>query len=335
MAKEFIVLDPDGEVTTPELKNIIENNGEYFDFLTKPSIPQETIIFPQLLEKQTSEQSSAIAQKDSPLDDDFELQITLIIQRLKELSEEEFERQIKDILPDSEHPEYLRYVRRVQAEILKNIKDSRKSLTECEISQSSMANISSEMNKLAILQDLVHQPQIERQIQKEPENNLIFVPAANGTPKILDDIESIDRSYYKKILDLVLSIRDNNFKKPRQFESKNYEAGLAEVRDKSTGARVLFARLDGNNYALIGTFIKDCDTDLAHRRELETASNLYRFSRNYLCNNLNNPEFLAQQQEYESLLFSKLSTPEKRTAYVKGGGSAWCWENVLKQEETG
>lgn len=306
----YIIIGQSNVVPENKLRQAIEENMTTFAATTVPTTFANPIIKgpypPDTIEKE-----------GGGIDDNFELEITAIMQILNGLTEEEFESQIKDALPVPEHPEYLRYLRRIQLEHLKSINDIKALKNEFGEDEELEAELSSNRNKLEILRALLEEPQIETEEQVAFQNNLIFVPAANGEPKILSDLAKIDQSDYKKILKLVLSISDGTFKNAKVLETSS---NVSEVRDIGSGARVLYARLVGNNYTLIGALIKDSTSDKAYIEALNNKIDLYLNSKNSLLDNLNNPSFLAQQQEYMSVLFNTLSKEKDSKKYTKGGG---------------
>ena len=306
----YNIIGKDAVVPEDELRQAIKENIATFAATTVPTTFAQPII-------KDTHQSDTGEKEGGGIDDNFELEITAIMQILNELSEEEFEAQIKDALPGPEHPEYLRYLRRIKLELQKSIIDIKALKKELGEDEELEAELLSNRNKLEILRALLEEPQIETEEQVAFQNNLIFVPAANGEPKILSDLAKIDQSDYKRILKMVLSISDGTFKNAKVLETGT---NVSELRDIGSGARVLYARLDSNNYALIGALIKDSTSDKAYIDTLNNKIELYLNSKNGLLDNLNNPSFLAQQQEYMSVLFNTLSEEKDSKKYTKGGG---------------
>ena len=112
------------------------------------------------------------------------------------------------------------------------------------------------------------------------------------------------------------SIKDGSFKNVKRFSNTNNKnAGVSEVRDYKI--RVVFDRISSHDYAIITAFIKKSDNDAGYLKSLISKVKNYDNIRAILKNNLNNPEFMNLQKEYENELYNILNQTSKSKQHVK------------------
>ena len=87
--------------------------------------------------------------------------------------------------------------------------------------------------------------------------------------------------------------------------------GLIEVRDVANKTRVVFDRIGPDTYAIITAFTKNIMQSHGYHEKLERKIGNYRTWLPTLKANLENEEFMAEQENYEQELWNKLSSSEK------------------------
>lgn len=319
---EFIVLNLD-EATEDELISTINCNNR-----TARLISSE---IDKLKKVATSVRKTAIKEQEPKdtqfeniteprIDEDFENEVDYYYSALKELTLENIEEKLPDVLPSRKNYQYKRILYRIKAEIMKNLKDIIDFLQEegliLETASDFKEEISLEQKRLTLITERLKEKE-ETIIQEElPENNnLIFVPTTGGNIRILDEIDHIDADYYERFLGLFQSIKDGTFKNVQRFSRNSDLAGLCEVKDFKT--RVIFVRLSKNSYALISAFIKKSDNDKGYRNMLASRYSDYQNIEDSLINNLDNEEFINLHKQYEEELFNKLSPGKKDLPIIK------------------
>lgn len=260
--------------------------------------------------------------KRPTVDEDFEDEIEYYLTLLRELTLENIEAEIETSLPSKKHYQYERILNRLKLESLRSIKEIKDFLIEEGLSPEDISTFQEEYNlelkKIELINKAL-QPQVDVEEQTETkENNLIFVPTTGGDIRILDEIDSIPAEYYDKFNGLFQSIKDGTFKNAKRFVSNSELAGLCEVKDFKV--RVIFVRLNKDSYAVISAFVKKSDNDKGYRASLVKKYNDYQLVEDSLIRNLDNPEFMQMQKDYEQELFRKLSPSSEKTPTVKKKG---------------
>lgn len=242
-------------------------------------------------------------------DEDFENEVEYYLAQLKRLDSSNIEVEFEDVLPSRKHFQYERILNRLKLESLRTIKEIKEVLLEEGISLEEVTVFQEEydleLKKLALLSQHLSPQKEEEQTEIAKENVLIFAPTIGGDIRVLDEIDAMPQEHYDKFYGLFQSIKDGSFKNVKRLSRKESSASLCEVKDYN--ARVIFARLTKDTYALISVFIKKSDTDRAYRATLSKRFADYETIEASLISNLTNPEFLSLQQGYEQELFNKLA----------------------------
>ena len=140
---------------------------------------------------------------------------------------------------------------------------------------------------------------------KVEKNNLVFVPTLSGNIRALDDLEHIPSEYYSRFKDLFDSIVDGTFKNVKVFASNSPLYGITEVRGFKV--RVVFTRLSSDTYAIITAFVKKSDKDKLYNESLNNIVREYRGLEASLKANLNNPEFMKENEKSVQQLWNILA----------------------------
>ena len=84
-------------------------------------------------------------------------------------------------------------------------------------------------------------------------------------------------------------------------------AGLTEVKDRPSGARITFMRLDKKTYAIISAFVKKSDNNNGYQKMVASHYQTYLSAEEDLKKAIQNPEFIAMHQDIEKQVFQTLN----------------------------
>ena len=264
-------------------------------------------------------QTSAIEDDEDKAN--FEEEIEYYISGMKEITADNIDEEIEDVLPVRKNPNYRTILYRLKLESLRNIREIEELFEETDETEDLTIfkeEIILEQRKIAYIDKALTQQNSSEIIQgPEEKNNIVFVPTSGGSIRVLDEMERIPQEYQAGFKELFDSIQDGTFKGIKKFKNNNALNGIIEV--KGFQVRVVFARLNKNTYALITAFIKKCDNDNGYISVLKQKVADYRLISEQLKKNLSNPEFMDQQREYTEELYRLLGEQDsKGTSYVKG-----------------
>ena len=275
----------------------------------------------KVVNKETSPQTNNnVVVCEEKEDDSYEEdEMNFYLVSYRQLREEFDEEEIKATLPRKKHPKYKDILLRLSLESIKEIKEVKELLRTDGISQDEkeLCNkiIENENKKIDYIKSKLLKEEKEEVEEIEEKNNIILVPTLFGNIRIIDDLEHIPNEYYDGFKELIESIIDGTFKNVKIFKNNNSLVGITEV--KLFKIRLVFSRLSTNDYALITAFVKKFDTDKLYQESLAAKVREYRSIETKLKDNLNNPEFLEENEKYVKELWNILS-PEDLT---KDGGS--------------
>lgn len=309
---DFIVLDLD-TATEEQIKAAIDCNQRTYRLMSS-QIDSLKRANAQALQKaqQTKEEEVLVfedaEESEETIDQEFEEESLFFYSEVKELSLDNVNDSLEDVLPPRIHYNYERILRRIQAELLREIKEIRDFMSSEVLEHEEIRELTADINSMlmkiqAISKELTKTPE-EITSSTIKENAIVFVPTTGGNIRVLDDIERTPLSYYKKFDTLFTSIKEGTFKGVKKMHGAL--DGLAEVRDIPTGARVTFMRLDRNTYAIISAFVKKTDNNSGYQRMVENHYQNYKQQESALKINLTNPEFMALHSQYEIELFNRL-----------------------------
>lgn len=229
---------------------------------------------------------------------------------IKDVSEDisitELEKIIKENLPSKNNPNYSKIVSRMMAEILKEIMEYEEiksdSIGEEEIIEETQKLIDLDKRKINFIRNSKEKEISEEEVK---ENNLYFLKTTSGNIYCLNDLDKIKNEYYESFEELFKSIKDGTFKRAKRLNSNNLKtSSLSEVRGFKT--RVLFDKLDENNYIIIMCVVKKCNYDNGYKKSLETRNLTYRAMKPKLICQKDSKEFKDENKDIEKKLFLKL-----------------------------
>ena len=226
---------------------------------------------------------------------------------IKDVSEDisitELEKIIKENLPSKNNPNYFKIISRMMAEILKEIMEYEEiksdSIGEKEIIEETQKLIDLNKRKINFIRST------KEKETNEEENNLYFLKTTSGNIYCLNDLDKIKNEYYESFEELFKSIKDGTFKRAKRLNSNNLKtSSLSEVRGFKT--RVLFDKLDENNYIIIMCVVKKCNYDNGYKKSLETRGLTYRAMKPKILSQKNSEESKTENKDIEKKLFLKL-----------------------------
>lgn len=229
---------------------------------------------------------------------------------IKDVSEDisitELEKIIKENLPSKNNPNYFKIISRMMAEILKEIMEYEEiksdSIGEKEIIEETQKLIDLNKRKINFIRSTKEKETNEEEVK---ENNLYFLKTTSGNIYCLNDLDKIKNEYYESFEELFKSIKDGTFKRAKRLNSNNLKtSSLSEVREFKT--RVLFDKLDENNYIIIMCVVKKCNYDNGYKKSLETRGLTYRAMKPKILSQKNSEESKTENKDIEKKLFLKL-----------------------------
>lgn len=225
-----------------------------------------------------------------------------------------------EILPDVDDYYFKNIIIRLQAEVVKEVKEIYEVINEekANLSLEELADLEEtlklEEEKKKTLEGLlsIEDTRVENAVVNNT-NKLILVPTANGNIKLIDEIKKIPIEYYHSFIELFNSIVDGSFKNFRRFVSNDCLVGMCEVRGFKT--RVIFSRLEGDCYALISAFIKKVDNSTGYREYLINRFSEYRAIEATLKDKVSDEEFMRQNDFFVQELYNILENKDKSKTY--------------------
>lgn len=250
---------------------------------------------------------------DGFVDTDFEDEIVIYLDAINSLNGDFNLDDLLEILPSKDNYNYLRINYRLQCEIIKNIK----SIMEASKDDKDFLELlPDEEKKLQLLREALSYED-EDVTSNGVCNKIILVPNLSGNIPIIDDVERLPYDVYDDILELINSIIEGKFKRIKGFTHINDLSGICEVRKGDL--RVIYTRISENTYAIITTFLKKIESDQYYRDNLNRKANNYRSVEGILRSNLDNPDFIRENDLQVQRLFSMLKKEEDIKVLGKGG----------------
>ncbi len=224
----------------------------------------------------------------------------------EDISIEELEQIIKENLPSKNNPNYFKIISRMMAEIFKEIMEYEEiksdSIGEEEIIEETQKLIDLNKRKLNYIRNAKIDSKSDQEIK---ENNLYFFKTTSGNIYCLNDLDKIKKEYYESFSELFKSIKDGTFKRAKRLNSNNSKtSSLSEVRGFKT--RILFDRLDKNNYIIIMCAVKKCNFDNGYKKSLENRALMYRAMKPKLLEQRDIQEYKNENKSIEKKVLRKL-----------------------------
>lgn len=299
-------------ITEKELLEVLDKNKatskrlkEMLNKVNKLSISTRIIV--------SKEVFSSTSTKEINIQKEFEDEVDFYLNNLRSITEDMTKEEIVHLLPPTRKDNYERLLLRLKLESIKSLRDFNSIITEAsnlglQDFQFAQKEIQLEKMKLDVISSLLTKMYIKDVEENiSVKNRFIFVPNSSGTIRILEELESIPQELYSSFNSLFQSIQDGTFKGVKRFTSSNTKiAGISEVRDIDTGARVVFDRVGKETYAIITAFIKKVMQSHGYHEQLERKIGNYKAFLTDIKLELNNTQYLNSQAVYEQRLWDKL-----------------------------
>ena len=322
MAFKFIDIS---DLTEGQLIEVIEENAKTAAFTReeirklKAAAKPKTATSSIIIDNSKTEEQPAVDRSD------FEDEVEYYYSQVKEITPATISEKLHLCVPKRTNKNFEKIILRLKLESLRNIREINEvireysSVEDPEEMQMFKDEILYEQQKIAFYDNLLspEKEEVEEIEEEETTNRMIFVPTNGGNIRILDEIDHIPDTFYDLFLELFLSIKDGSFKNVKRFTNNAALNGLVEV--KNPQARVVFARLNENTYAIITAFVKKTQKDKGYLDSLKNKAADYKTISEILKRNLSNPEFLELHQQDEDELFRKLGYDPVTKTFVKGG----------------
>lgn len=316
MTPTFKKVNPE-QLTEKELLQVLNYNqdvGKYLKKEMKLTEKVEPLSTPTLIEE-----NKKVPQPEREMDD-FENEVDFHWSLLSSITEPISKEEMLHHLPTSGKENYEKLLYRLKLEVIKIIRECNDMLIEAkeykilEGFAFATKEIKIEEQKLEAINDLLNSPtKSEEQENKPVTNKVVFVPNTSGTIRFLEEIDSIPQELYPSVNSLFQSIKDGTFKKVKRFTSNNSKiAGISEVRDIDTGARIVFDQVGDDTYALLTVFIKKVNLSHGYHEQLERKIGNYKARKTEIKEELKNNEYQEQQAAYEKEVCKKLETSNKK-----------------------
>lgn len=255
----------------------------------------------------------------SKTDSEFEDTIKYFLQDYSLLEEGFDEEELFDMLPSKKLYRYKDILYRLIAESYKEIKILNEFASDSTIKSADLEDIKSlilnEKRKIDLVKEFLNKKEEKVELNDET-NSLILVPTTGGNIRILSELESMPIEYMPLFKELVDSIVDGTFKNVKGFNNNNTLNGVSEV--KGPGVRIVFKRLSKNKYALITAFIKRSNNDMGYQDSLRSKVADFRLIHDDLKANLDNQEFIDENNKYVLELYRLLGQDDKKPQNSKG-----------------
>ena len=247
-------------------------------------------------------------------DDEFEDMIKCFIQDYTTLEPGFNKEDLFDLLPSKKSYRYRDILLRLIAESTKEINDLKALSRDPDSTSEDLVEIKililNEQTKIDLLKDLLNKKMEEKDAVVTENNSLILVPTTGGNIRVISEIENMSIEYMPLFKELFDSIIDGTFKGLKGFNNNNSLNGMREV--KGNGVRVVFKRLSKKNYAIVTAFIKKSNNDAGYQDSLKSKIADFRLIQDQLKGNLNNQEFMNQNNLYVEELYNLLGEEEKK-----------------------
>lgn len=255
----------------------------------------------------------------SKTDSEFEDTIKYFLQDYSLLEEGFDEEELFDMLPSKKLYRYKDILYRLIAESYKEIKILNEFASDSTIKSADLEDIKSlilnEKRKIDLVKEFLNKKEEKVELNDE-KNSLILVPTTGGNIRILSELESMPIEYMPLFKELIDSIVDGTFKNVKGFNNNNNLNGVSEV--KGPGVRIVFKRLSKNKYALITAFIKRSNNDMGYQDSLRSKVADFRLIHDDLKANLDNQEFIDENNKYVLELYRLLGQDDKKPQNSKG-----------------
>lgn len=252
-------------------------------------------------------------------DDEFEDMIKCFKADYASLEDGFNEDDLFDLLPSKKSYRYKDVLLRLIAESTKEINELIEFSNEDDTTADDLLEIKkliqNEQRKISILKELLNKKEENKDEVIDEKNSLILIPTTGGNIRVISELENMSIEYMPLFKELFDSIVDGTFKGLKGFNNNNDLNGMREV--KGNGVRVVFKRLTKKKYAIVTAFIKRNNNNTGYQDSLRSKVTDFKLIQDKIKNNLNNQEFMDQNDLYVEELFNILGEEEKKPQFGK------------------
>lgn len=218
-----------------------------------------------------------------------------------------------DILPSFQDYHFKDIIFRLKAEIVREEKEINELINEDNFSEEELEELRKllveQERRKKILDDIEKDEKIVDDTDDVAVNKVVLIPSRSGKIRIFDELSNVPIEYRTRFLELINSIINGSFKNFKRFVSNDNLLGFCEVRGFQT--RVIFRRISKDTYALVSAFIKKSDNSYGYRDYLTARILEYRAVEKQIKENLDNEDFMNQNNLYVEELLDLLGSKEK------------------------
>ena len=199
---EFIVIKDLTDVTEEELLEAMKKNANTASLCREQirkmkaaaAKTKKVVPIPNIEEYQTD--SVTIEDEDKA---NFEDEIEYYISSMKEITADNIDSEIEDVLPVRKNPNYRTILYRLKLEALRNIREIEELFEEADETEDLTIfkdEVILEQRKISYIDKaLTQQKSSEVTQEQEEKNNIVFVPTSGGSIRVLDEMERIPQEY--------------------------------------------------------------------------------------------------------------------------------------------
>ena len=252
--------------------------------------------------KTTSEKKEQINEKIKIADDEVEY----YFEEFMNLEESLKERYLES-LPSIKNERYYEIIKIILLKLNELLKEWNEYFHDSTLTKEELLEIKKEILLIKKRKELLikaYNRTIEENNEEEIENQLLFLETDAGNIQAIEEIESIDSSYYERIVELLNSIKDGTFKNIKRLVENDKVKGIPEL--KGYQVRVVFERISSNQYVIISIFTKKSNSDRAYRQNLEQKIGRYKKKKDKIKEQCTNPKYIEDNLVHETNLFTIL-----------------------------
>lgn len=301
-------IDITGDESIEELNSIISSNITTYNKMKKEL---EELLEAEAKEKEEKEQTSkkTTLEKKETIKEKIKLsdeEAEYYFEEFMNLEENINERYL-DTLPSIKHERYYEIIEIILLKLNELLKEWNDYFHDSTLKKEELLEIKKEILLIKKRKELLikaYNRTIKESKEDEIENQLLFLETDSGNIQAIEEIKSIDSSFYERIVELLKSIKDGTFKNVKRLVENDKVKGIPEV--KGYQVRVVFERISSNQYVIISIFTKKSDSDRAYRQNLEQKIGRYKKKKSEIKKQCTDPKYIEDNLMQETNLFEKL-----------------------------
>ena len=301
-------IDIKGDESIEELDIIISRNITTYNKMKKAldiiieTEEKEQELKEKSSKKTTLEKKEELKEKIKISDDEVEYYFEEFMNLEENLNERYLE-----TLPSIKHERYYEIIEIILLKLNELLKEWNEYFHDSTLKKEELLIIKKEIQLIKERKKILikaYNRTIEENNKEEKENQLLFLQTDAGNIQAIEEIESIDSSFYERIAELLNSIKDGTFKNIKKLTENDKVKGIPEVKDYQV--RVVFERISYNQYVIISIFTKKTYSDKAYRQNLEQKIGKYKNKKKKIKEKCTDPEYIEENLAHETRLYELL-----------------------------